>query len=394
MRIKRWIAVLLTIGLLVAAAACGSSKSPEQQYAQAIQQSLDSGDTEQAKKILKEALNNFPDSTVLQALKEKVNGEQTAPEASGNAQEAAVQTSAAAKNTEPPTAEQMQTIFRELSALYRTWFTSMDLEYDGSSAKSVHTATGDATGGTQYAYRVQNASVRTKADLDALFLPYCTQEVYEHFADPMESWAYDLQPCRYLDLDGELFVVAPDLVFSATDEDVQIEQQNDGSFLVRFIRVVFVRENTPRGGNEEYFRCTMRYNATDDGYRFDSFSAASMMIGDKIGTGTFIVNTSGSDLMLHSAPSDSEQSRIGSVKNGTIVTVQQSLVDWAYIETESDDYGWVSTQYLAPYSSGQYAVGSTPANHNNTNNVNNGNAIDQIINGGLQIADGIIRAIQ
>lgn len=392
MQMKKWVAALLAICLLLSAAACGNSNSPEKQYAAVIQEKLDGGDTAEAQKILKEALKNFPDSQILLDLKEKMNGKPADSEKGNDtvsSSEASTEKPAPMKNTEPPTAEQVQKIFEQLSNLYVSWFTSMNLEYDGSSAKSVHTASSYNAGGEEYAYRVTNASVKTKADLDALFLPYVSQEVYDRFTDPIESWGYDLQPCRYLDVDGMLYVVVPDLIFSALDQDVQVEPQDDGSFLVQFIRAIFVRENSPQGGTTEYLRCSMRYGSTAEGYCFYSYSAKTMMTGQRIDTGTYVVNTEGSDLMLHNVPSDSMQSRTGAVKAGTVVTVQQSIPDWAFIESEDFDYGWVSTKYLVPYTGNpvQNQTNNPPSNNSN------GNPIDQIINGGLQIADGVLRSI-
>jgi uncharacterized protein YgiM (DUF1202 family) len=115
--------------------------------------------------------------------------------------------------------------------------------------------------------------------------------------------------------------------------------------------------------------------------------------GTSIATGNYAVVTKGAELMIHSAPNDSKESRIGAVKKNTVVFVAQSVNGWAYIHTPDDQQGWVSSDYLVHAEEAGNTQNSVPQTTRSSGTNSDAEIINGLINGGIQIAEGVIRSI-
>lgn len=379
MRIQKWLSALLAVCLLLTASACGGSNM-EKKYVALIQQHLESGEEEEALQVLQEGLKNFPNSKILLSLQNAMeNGEFL------TVQDSTTEIPTEKAPSAVPTVQEVEAAFTQMRRLYQTWFTPGNIRYDRYTYKDVKLA------GYQYgtleetAFPVSEPDVPNKAALDALFLQHCSAQMYDSMPFLQTGYTSSVS-IQYIDVDGKLYVVLSDVLFSVEDFDVQVKKLSDDDFEVRFFQVNTFPQEDLDYDLCDCFEATVHYVRTKDGYRFDNLSLRALT-GEGIESGTYVVRTTASDLMVHSIPNDSKTSRIGSVFNGEKVLVIDSLPDWAYIELDDHTCGWVSSDYLVPYTdSASKSNSSAGAN-------NNGDVVGDLIDGGLQIVDGVLGAI-
>lgn len=392
---KKWLTLLCVGCLLLTAAACGKTNNMQRQYVALVQSCLKDGDTAKAEKVLNEALKKLPEDPDLLALQQELKDDAQTTVAVDEVEDTtAAQSQAQTPNLTVPTAEQTAKEFAALRRLYQKWYVPDNIKLNYSVSRTIRVP--DAVSGThsETAYAVQENGVTDKESLDALFARYCTSSMIQSFSDIDPYAFYGEISMHYVDVDGQLYCAQPEMSFTMEDGNLRVQKNADDTFQVQMDTLLWFSDGSARGGFTELAHISAQYVPTEDGYRFDRFAMSSAG-GSDILYGTYIVSTSGSDLMLHSFPDDSEESRIGTVNQNAVVDVVRSVAGWAYINTQDGKIGWVSTQYLKPYEepAGGYVPQQNTPVYNNPPSYNGGNAVDQIINGGLQVADGILSAI-
>ena len=261
---------------------------------------------------------------------------------------AAVTTGAAPKDAVPTEAQVMEQ-FLQLRALYRQWYTNA-VSYNETLKISVSNPNPDGYVQALYAYRINDPHMQTAQALRDAFLAYGTPEYYNSISSG-QTFDYCDVYITYSDGPGGGLYVCPDenVQFYLDDEDyeVTVRKLSDDAFEVRFMQCIFYNDGSP-SGNYEYDRGVQRYSRTNGGYRF-----GPVQYEEKIFTTYFrypcIVTTESSDLNVHSIPSQSKESVVGSIPKGTVVTAMRVSKNWVGINAEvggKEIVGWVRAEYL------------------------------------------------
>lgn len=394
---KKMIAVLFAFCLVLSTAACtlsGGSSKLEQQYVEKIQQLLDSGDNAKAQGALEEALKRFPESAALLELQKEMDDSKSVSveEKQTTEKDDLTAVSEAAQPIRKPTIPEVETQVRSLRQLYGTWFVPNAVSLDYTQYRSVQVPSGTSGTRPATAYVVNQSGMMNKSSLDALFLEYCTPEMLQSFALFNPHTFYNDIAVHYLDIDGKLYCALPDQYFSITDSNIQVEEAANDTFLITFDSVISFAGNYNSNEVLQLANCSMLYIRTEKGYRFDNLKMLPAS-GTSIVPGNYIVATKGADLMIHSAPNNDKESRIGAVKKNTVVYVENSVNGWAYIYTPDNQQGWVSSDYLVHTDAAENAQAAVPRTTRPSGTNSDAEIINGLINGGLQIAEGVLQSI-
>ena len=237
---KRVIAILICIFMAFSISSCGSSgNSLEEKYCKTAQEYAEKGDIETALKVIDEGLSKIPDSEKLTELKEKITSEEAITE---------VETTEA-QTSSVPTEESVIKDFKTLRMLYRKWFEMYEFEYDRNA--------GVKTENFDYKYPVNDTTVKSKSDLDNLFLRYCNESLYKLYRERSHA--------RFVDENGSFYCVMPDAFGYAVSADIDIivEKMTDTEYLLSY-----VEEVTNEGYVDRYSVSLSYYLCTDGVWRF------------------------------------------------------------------------------------------------------------------------------
>lgn len=230
---KRLISILIVLATMFSLASCGADKggSLEDKYYEAAMEYVEKGDVETAFKVIEEGLGKVPDSTKLIGLKEKLSEEN--------------ETTTEAPTAAVPTEESIIKEFNALRTIYRKWFESYQFEYDEAAG----------TYDENYMFKapVRDATVKTKADLDNLFLKYCNDNLYKNY--------YESSIVMFKDENGVLYCVMPEAFGYATtaDKNIEVTKLTDTDY-----QLTYVEEVTDEGDVYSY-NVTLAYSLTADG---------------------------------------------------------------------------------------------------------------------------------
>lgn len=236
---KKIFSILLVLITIFSLASCSSGKSDslEEKYYNAAQEYIEKDDLETALKVLEEGLGKIPDSTMLSELKEKITKE--------------TETTTEAPTVSVPTEDSIIKDFTTLRMLYRKWFERYEFEYDEAAG----------TINEYYMFKapVRDANVKTKSDLDNLFLKYCNANLYKIYSERTQV--------SFNDENGVLYCVMPETFgYSTTaDKDIKVEKLTDTDY-----QLSYTEEVTDEGDVYNY-NVTLVYSLAADGsWKFGS----------------------------------------------------------------------------------------------------------------------------
>ena len=240
---KRIIAILFVLITVFSLHSCSSGKSDslEDKYYNAAQEYIEKEDVETAIKVVEEGLSKIPDSSKLLKLKDKLTAKE----------ETTTVTITEAPTTSAPTEESIIKEFNALRIIYRKWFERYEFEYDESA--------GAYDEYYMFSAPVKDATVKTKADLDNLFLEYRNDSLYKTYSER--------SLVIFNDNNGVLYCKMPEAFgYSTTaDKDIKVEKLTDTDYMLTYIEVVSDE------GDVYNYNVTLTYSLNSDGeWKFGS----------------------------------------------------------------------------------------------------------------------------
>ena len=230
---KRLISLIIALITMLSFASCSSDKGAtlEDRYYEAAMEYVEKGDVETAFKVIEEGLGKVPDSSKLVGLKEKLNTE--------------TETTTEAPAATVPTEDSIIKEFTALRMIYRKWFESYEFEYDE--------AAGTYDENYMFSAPVRDATVKTKSDLDNLFLKYCNDTLYKTY--------YERSIVMFRDENGVLYCVMPEAFgYSTTaDKDIRVTKLTDTDYQLTYI------EEVNDEGDLYSYNVTLAYSLMADG---------------------------------------------------------------------------------------------------------------------------------
>jgi len=244
---KKIISIFMVFIIIFSFASCSSGKeeSLEDRYYNAAQEYIKKDDFETALNVIDEGLSNIPDSSKLLELKEKITSKD----------ETTTLTETDAPEMSVPTEESIIKEFKTLRTIYRKWFERYEFEYDE--------AAGTTDANYMFKAPVLDATVKTKKDLDNLFLKYCNDSLYKTYSE--RSFV------SFKDENGVLYCVMPDVFgYSSTaDKEITVEKLTDTDFQLSYI------EDVTDEGDVYSYNVTLVYSLSADGtWKFGSETRA------------------------------------------------------------------------------------------------------------------------
>lgn len=235
---KKLILFLFVLIIIFAFTSCGSSGSDslEEKYVNAAQEYIDKEDSETALKVIEEGLSKIPDSKMLLELKENFEKDLIAEETE-------------VVESFSPTEESIINDFTALRMIYRKWFELYEFEYDE--------AAGTIDDNYMFKAPVKDATVKTKADLDSLFLKYCNDNLYKTYSE--RSFV------SFKDENGKLYCVMPEAFgyASTADKNIKVKKLTDTDY-----QLTYTEEVTDEGDVYSY-NVSLAYTLNSDGvWRF------------------------------------------------------------------------------------------------------------------------------
>ncbi len=239
---KRIFMILLVLMLTFSLASCNSGKSGslEDKYYNAAQEYIEKEDVETALKVIEEGLSKIPDSSKLDELKNKITAKEETTTATTEASTTAV-----------PTEESIIKEFTAFRTIYRKWFERYEFECDE--------AAGTYDEYYMFSAPVKDATVKTKTDLNNLFLKYCNDSLYKTYSER--------SLVIFNDNNGVLYCKMPEAFgYSTTaDKDIKVEKLTDTDYMLTYTEVVSDE------GDVYNYNVTLTYSINSDGeWRFGS----------------------------------------------------------------------------------------------------------------------------
>lgn len=237
---KRLISILIILMTIFTLASCGSNSgdSLEDKYYNTAQEYIEKEDFDTALKVIEEGLSKIPDSSMLVELKDKITSE-----------DETTVTTTEEPTTVVPTEESIIKEFTALRTIYRKWFERYEFEYNETA--------GTLLENYMVKYPVKDATVKSKADLDNLFLKYCNDSLYKKYSES--------SLVTFKDENGTLYCVMPEAFgFSSTaDKDIKVEKLTDTDYQLTYI------EDVSDEGDVYSYNVTLAYTLSADGvWRF------------------------------------------------------------------------------------------------------------------------------
>ncbi len=110
---------------------------------------------------------------------------------------------------------------------------------------------------------------------------------------------------------------------------------------------------------------------------------ASEYSDSAITPGLYFVATQSDDLLVHHVPKSGTEI-FGKIPKGTVVNVIETRGNWSYVDYGNGNEGWVSSDYLKPYTASSSSGGSSASV---------GDLVGGIVDAGLGVASGVLNSL-
>lgn len=361
---KKALSLLLVALMLLSLTACGKSGEIKK-YIQTARTYLEAEDFDSARKVIEGALLANPDDVRLTEMLNTIE----------EAEKAAI-----------PTEEDVLDRFNEYIDLCEKWFFNPTVNISDAIYRNV---TVDYDWGTEelMAHLVIGEAAETKADLDAIFAEYCTEEAYDSLFPPLGY---------YIDVDGKLcygiYVGGMEGYTQLYKETATVSKESDKEFSVEYLSINY------EGDTATVYECSVFCSRCEDGkFRFgpESSNAANEFIEYD----QYALISPGD---IYEWPSEDADVKMSLDGNRYEVCCGTKYNGFVYVCGDGFD-GWAGDNCLYPsttnmglerdFSGGDdedcyYRNNPMPSNGNSGNN-----ALNNAVQAGVNIAGGILNSI-
>lgn len=224
---KKIASLLLVFILAFSLASCSSAKKEEleNEYYETVQEYIRNGETEKAIDLLEDAIEEIPDSRLLNGLLETLKATYVKEE-----------------TTKTPTVVNETTIindFKELRKLYFKWFEDYTFAADKSNSITLEDYS--------YQYPVNEIGIHNYEEFKALFTRYCDDTLFLTY----ESRSL----IRFKDVNGFLYAVEPEILQTTdtSDKDYKVTKVSETEY-----KLVY-NEFHSNFGDIYYYKVTLDY---------------------------------------------------------------------------------------------------------------------------------------